>query len=85
MIMMSVKFQMVLPEDLAARMKAVAAAKKIPLAQYVRETMEERIKNESRPDGMHLFEWLRGRGTDIKEADLAARVDEYLYGGDPYS
>jgi len=40
---MSVKFQITLPDDLAVDLKQTAANLKIPLAQFIRETMEQRL------------------------------------------
>ena len=40
---MSVKYQITLPEDLAFRMREATSSLKIPLAQFIRETMEEKL------------------------------------------
>jgi len=40
---MSVKFQITLPEGLAVRLKAEAKRRKTPLAQFIRETMEDKL------------------------------------------
>lgn len=39
---MSVKFQITLPDGLAVELKRAAARENKPLAQLIRETMEER-------------------------------------------
>ena len=77
---MSVKYQIVLPEDLSHEMRSAAARLKIPLAQFIRETMEDRLrgmrnaKRQRRP-----LEWMRKLRVDIPDTDLASRVDKILY------
>ncbi|HKW98253.1 MAG TPA: hypothetical protein VJN43_11005 [Bryobacteraceae bacterium] len=77
---MSVKYQIVLPDDLSHEMRAAAARLKVPLAQFIRETMEGRlrqmksVKSKQRP-----FDWMRKLRVDIPDRDLASRVDEILY------
>ena len=41
---MSLKFQVTLPGELASEMKSTAAQLKIPLAQFIRETMQDRLR-----------------------------------------
>ena len=41
---MSVKYQITLPEPLAEEMRATAARLKVPLAQFIRETMEDKLR-----------------------------------------
>lgn len=76
---MSVKYQITLPEDLATEMKSVAARLHMPLAQFIRETVEERLhqaKSGTAPDPFNSITGL----VDTSEPDLASRVDEVLYG-----
>ena len=74
------KFQMVLPEELGMRLKAVAARERIPLARLIRETMEKRVQEmENERGAPPLFERLRGLGAGVNETDLSGRVDEILY------
>lgn len=74
------KYQIVLPDDLSHQMRAAAARLKVPLAQFIRETMEDRlrqmksVKSKQRP-----FDWMRKLRVDIPDRDLASRVDEILY------
>lgn len=76
---MSTKFQITLPEELAARMKLAAAGQGKPLAQFIRETMEEKLRRLKSPAPGDPFAWMDGlAGTD--DADLASRADEILYG-----
>ena len=75
---MSVKFQITLPDDLAEELKSVAARNKVPLAQFIRETMEARLREQKRkriPDPLASITGL----VDSEETDLSARVDEILY------
>ena len=81
---MSVKFQMTLPEDLAHQLRQAAARERVPLAQYIRDTMAEKLRrgrpSESKDDP---FAGIRDL-VDSPESDLSSRVDEVLYGGDPH-
>ena len=79
---MSVKFQLTMPEDLAVRLKEAAASRRTPLAEFIRETMEERLHEmKSGRDSRDPFAAIRGL-VDSAETDLASRVDEILYGDD---
>lgn len=75
---MSVKFQITLPDDLAAALKHAAAQEGQPLAQLIRETMIARLKERKKGGSKNPFAGITGiAGTG--ETDLAARVDEILY------
>ena len=77
----SVKYQITLPDDLAHELKRTAAWLKIPLAQFIRETMEQRLraaKTETKTAWEHPLANLIGL-LDGEDTDLAARVDEILY------
>jgi hypothetical protein len=81
MIIMSVKYQITLPDDLAAELKRTAQTLKIPLAQFIRETMEERLRASRKrrnANSKHPLAAIIGIATS-DERDLAARVDEILY------
>jgi len=78
---MSVKYQITLPDDLAIELKQTAERLKIPLAQLIRETMEQRLRatkgqRTSKPN--HPLASIIGL-VDSDERDLASRVDEILY------
>ena len=75
---MSVKFQITLPEALAARLKPAAAQQKMPLAQFIRETMEVRLRRPAARGYRDPFASITGL-LDSAETDLASRVDEILY------
>ncbi len=76
---MSVKFQIVLPEDLAEEMKTTAARLEIPLAQFIRETMKEKLSAlKAKPAKHKPLGWMIGLAK-IEDTDLSARVDEILY------
>ena len=77
---MSQKFQITLPDDLASELKEVAARHGVPRAEFIRQTIREKLR-QSRP---------RSRGNKPPMAaivgivnsdgtDWAARVDEILY------
>lgn len=76
---MSVKFQMVLPDDLASRLKHEAASMEIPLAEFVRQTMEEKLSARAKSKKRRPLDGIVGI-LKSGESDLAARVDEILYG-----
>ena len=75
---MSVKFQITLPEDLAAELKATAAALGVPPAQLIRETMEQHLAAAKTRSAQDPFAWMDGLAA-TEETDLASRVDEILY------
>jgi predicted nucleic acid-binding protein len=76
----SVKFQITLPDRLARDLKVAAHRQHIPLAAYIRRTMEAQLKKEAVCDTeLDPFAWMTGR-VDTGERDLAAKIDEILYG-----
>jgi len=77
---MSLKFQVTLPDELANEMRTTAARLEIPLAQFIRETMQERLR-ELKKGGKkeRPLDWMRRMRIDIPDTDLASRVDEILY------
>lgn len=81
---MSVKFQMTLPDELAVRLKQAATQQSVPLAQFIRETMEEKLRQARSPKGEDDDPFTAIRDlVDSEERDLSSRIDEVLYGGFP--
>ena len=77
---MSVKYQITLPDPLAEEMRTAATRLKIPLAQFIRETIEDKLRElKSRQRGDQPLAWMRKLRVDIPDTDLASRVDEILY------
>ncbi len=74
---MSVKFQITLPDDLALALKRAAAKEKVPLAEYIRAGMAERLRRRREIAG-DPFASITDL-CDATDGDLAARVDEILY------
>ena len=74
---MSRKFQITLPEDLAAELKQEAARQGVPLAEFIRQTMRERLRAAAASHGDPLAS-ITGI-VDGAETDLSSRVDEILY------
>jgi predicted DNA-binding protein len=73
---MSAKFQITLPEDLAEELKGTSMQLRIPLAQFIRETMEERLREmRSRRGDANPFASITGI-IDSGQTDLAATADE---------
>jgi metal-responsive CopG/Arc/MetJ family transcriptional regulator len=79
---MSIKYQITLPEDLAAELKGTAERLKIPLAELIRETMQRRLQELKARDRGDPFASITGL-VNSDETDLSQRVDEILYGGSP--
>jgi hypothetical protein len=77
MIRMSVKFQITLPDELAYQLKRAAAQRKTPLAQFIRETMQDKLSEPPRRNS--FLDRIKGI-VDSDETDLSSRVDEILYG-----
>ena len=75
---MSTKFQVTLPDGLAHELKREAARRRIPLAQFIRGTMEARLREDRKTNPADPFAGITGI-VDAAETDLAARVDEVLY------
>ncbi len=80
---MSVKYQITLPEDLAFRMREATFSLKIPLAQFIRETMEEkldRLRTAPETDRLAsirgLVEGHPGCSTEVDEVIAAAIYSE---------
>jgi len=77
---MSVKYQITLPEQLAEEMRATAARLKVPMAQFIRETMEDKLRDlKSRKRKERPLEWMEKLRVDIPDTDLSSRIDEILY------
>jgi hypothetical protein len=77
---MSVKYQITLPEPLAEEMRAAAAHLKVPLAQFIRETMEDKLRDlKSRKRKERPLAWMEKLRVDIPDTDLSSRIDEILY------
>jgi hypothetical protein len=76
----SIKYQITLPEPLADEMRTAAARLKIPLAQFIRETVEDKLRELKAQDGNDRpLGWMEKLRVDIPDTDLASRVDEILY------
>ena len=80
MIMMSLKFQLVLPDDLAHQITAEAKRQNVSASELLREAAREKLAHRMRRKKRSFFEEIDGM-CDSDETDLSARVDEILYGG----
>lgn len=75
--MMSVKYQIVLPDSLAAELKRVAERLRVPRSQIIREAVEERLRSyRGRKDDP--FAGMTGI-METGDKDVSTRVDEILY------
>lgn len=83
---MATKFQMVIPNDLALELRAMADRQGVPLAQLIRETMEQRLRqsreSKAKPG---ILSRLKGLGASVNETDLSVNTDRYLYAHDDHS
>jgi len=78
------KFQVTFPDAFAEEARVVSARLKIPLAQFIRDSMEQRLKElRNQGGGRRLLERFNG-AINTGESDLASRVDEILYGANPH-
>ena len=75
---MSVKFQITLPERLAIELKQAAAKRSVSLARFIRDTMEERLRQPRGGLGGDAFDTITDL-VECEETDLASRVNETLY------
>ena len=77
---MSHKFQITLPDDLASELRQEAAQRGVALAEFIRQTMRERLRQsrsrsrENKPPLAAIVGLVNSN-----ETDLAARVDDILY------
>jgi len=75
---MSVKYQITLPDDLAEELKQTASREKLPLAQFIRETMIIRLSSKRSTSGADPFAAITNL-VDAPDTDLSESVDEILY------
>ena len=78
--MPSTKFQVTLPVELATELKAAAQIRGIPLAEWIRMTMERELRQPTSPRNGSFFEWLQNTTIDDPETNVSSRIDEILYG-----
>jgi hypothetical protein len=74
----SVKVRISLPDDLALALKEAACRKKMPIAQFIRETMESWLWRERSTSGGDPFASITNL-VDAPNTGLAEKVDEILY------
>jgi hypothetical protein len=74
----STKFQITLPDGLARELKREAARRNMPLAEFIRQTMVARLREDRKTNPADPFAGVTGI-VDAAETDLVARVDEVLY------
>jgi hypothetical protein len=75
---MSTKFQITLPADLALDLKQAASREKLPLAQFIRETMENRLRQQRSASSGDPFASITNLA-DAPDTNLSESVDEILY------
>ncbi len=76
----SIKYQITLPDPLADEMRTTAAKLKIQMAQFIRETVEDKLRELKAQEGNgRPLAWMEKLRVDIPDTGLASRVDEILY------
>ena len=75
---MSVKFQMVLPEDLAAELKSASGRLGIPVAEFIRGAVQARLDDARRLSPDDPFDSITGL-IEGEDPNLSDRVDDILY------
>jgi hypothetical protein len=75
----SVKFQITINEDLAAELRSAAKKHNVSLAEFIRQTMRERLRAARESGPQDPFAWMDGLAK-APDTDLSTRVDELLYG-----
>ena len=72
---MSVTIQVVLPEELAREVEEAAAKLNIPAGEYLKESVERRLRESQRKTSASFLDRFTGI-IDTPETALASRVDE---------
>ena len=75
---MSVKFQVTFPEALMAELKTESERLGIPVAELIRQVIDDRFHRSHRPLKSDPFEAIDGLAKS-NETNLASRIDEILY------
>ena len=75
---MSVKFQVTLPQPLLADLKRVAEVERVSVAEFIRQTMSDRLRRHGRGPKGDPFDAITGL-VDSEETDLSKQIDEILY------
>ncbi len=77
--MAATKFQITLPREKAAEWKLAAQRQGIPLAEWIRVTMDRELIAAPRP--APALHWLdRLRNCEEQDPTVSSRIDEILYG-----
>ena len=77
--LVSLKFQVTLPEPLMAQLKRESQKMGISVAEFIRQTMDDRLRKRGKSADDDPFEAIDGL-VNSSETDLAGRIDEILYG-----
>jgi len=79
--MAATKFQITLPREKAAEWKRAAQRQGIPLAEWIRVTMDRELRNSTKPEVSPSEHWLhRMRNEEEQDPTVSSRIDEILYG-----
>jgi len=74
----SLKFQITVPEPLMAEMKNAAEKTGVSVAELIRQTMHDSLQKKKRSSKVVFFDSITGL-VDSDETDLASQVDQVLY------
>jgi len=78
-MIVSVKFQITLPDTLAAEMKAEAQRQGVSLAQWIRETARQRLSSRRSADRQLPLTWLEEISVE-DDPGVSEKIDAILYG-----
>ena len=77
--MLATKFQVTLPIAFAGELKSAAERQGIPLAQWIRVTMQAELQRFREQEAQPATHWLDNIVID-DEPDVSSRIDQILYG-----
>ena len=77
--MTATKFQVTMPIDFAEELKLAAQKLGIPLAEWIRATMQTELKRQRERESKPATHWLCEMEID-DDPDVSSRIDQILYG-----
>lgn len=72
---MSARFQFTLPDALAGELKREARRRNMPLAEWIRQTMENGLRKQRAQSSRDALEWLDQLAVSEPDAGVASRRD----------
>jgi len=78
--MAATKFQITLPLEKAVEWKLAAQQRGIPLAEWIRVTMDRELNRASESETKPAIHWLDSINVPEEDPTVSSRIDELLYG-----